>query len=151
MIGLNWSAPTNNGGSPVIDYRVSWDQGIGTGIYVVLATGITGLTADSYRTTATLTANTFYSFKVESRNAVGYSTSFSNEARIINATPPGLPLAFANNQSVTTTGKIGLTWSAPTHDGYSPIIDYQILVSTISSYSILATGITATSYTATGL
>ena len=97
MIALNWSAPTNNGGSPVIDYRVSWDQGKGTGIYVVLATGITGLTADSYRTTATLTENTFYSFKVESRNAFGYSTSFSNEARILNATPPLVPLAFANN------------------------------------------------------
>ena len=89
VIGLNWSAPTNNGGSPVIDYRVSWDQGTGTGIFVVLATGITGLTTVSYRTTATLTANTFYSFKVESRNAVGYSTSFSNEALILNATPPG--------------------------------------------------------------
>ena len=114
----------------MIDYRVSWDQGTGTGIFVVLATGITGTTIVTYRTTATLTASTYYRFKVESRNAVGYSTSFSNDARILNATPPGLPLAFANNQSVTTTGKIGLTWSAPTHDGYSPIIDYQIYVLT---------------------
>ena len=69
----------------MIDYRVSWDQGTGTGIFVVLATGITGLTTVSYRTTATLTANTFYSFKVESRNAVGYSTSFSNVSRILSA------------------------------------------------------------------
>ena len=85
VIGLNWTAPTNNGGSPVIDYRISWDQGTGTGTYVSLALGITTV---SYTTTATLTANTFYSFKVESRNAVGYSTSFSNEARILNAAPP---------------------------------------------------------------
>ena len=106
MIGLNWSAPTNNGGSPVIDYRVSWDQGIGT--YVFLATNIATV---SYKTTGTLTANTFYSFKVESRNAVGYSTSFSNVARILNAIPPDPPLALSNNQSVTNAGKIGLTWS----------------------------------------
>jgi len=85
VIGLNWSAPTNNGGSPVIDYRISWDQGTGTGTYVSLAAGITTV---SYTTTVTLTANTFYSFKVESRNAVGYSTSFSNVARILNSAPP---------------------------------------------------------------
>jgi len=83
---LTWLKPTNNGGSPVIDYRVSWDQGTGTGIFVVLATNIATV---SYKTTATLTASTYYRFKVESRNAVGYSTSFSNEALILNATPPG--------------------------------------------------------------
>jgi hypothetical protein len=80
VIALDWYSPANNGGSPVIDYRVSWDQG--TGNYVVLATGIT---TTYYTTTATLSANTYYSFKVESRNAVGYSTSFSNVIRILNA------------------------------------------------------------------
>ena len=121
VIGLNWTAPTNNGGSPVIDYRISWDQG--TGNYVFLATDITTV---SYITTATLTANTFYSFKVESRNAVGYSTSFSNVARIFNAAPPSSPLDLANNESVTSAGTIGLTWSQPAYDGGSPVIDYEI-------------------------
>jgi len=27
VIGLTWVEPAENGGSPVIDYRVSWDQG----------------------------------------------------------------------------------------------------------------------------
>lgn len=74
VIGMTWTAPTVVGGTPVIDYRISWDQG--TSQYTDLATGITTL---SYSTTATLTANTVYRFRVESRNAYGYSTSFSNE------------------------------------------------------------------------
>ena len=100
VISLNWSVPTNNGGSPVIDFRVSWDQGSGTGTYVFLATNITGF---SYTTAVTLTAHTFYSLKVESRNAVGYSTSFSPVARILNAKVPSPPLALANDESVTNT------------------------------------------------
>jgi hypothetical protein len=43
VIGIKWSKPTNNGGSLVIDYRVSWDQGTGTGNYVLLALGISTL------------------------------------------------------------------------------------------------------------
>jgi len=86
VIGMTWIAPTVVGGSPVIDYRVSWDQGGST--YTVLATGIT---ATSYSTTATLTANTVYKFKVESRNSYGYSTSFSNEVSIRAAAIPTAP------------------------------------------------------------
>jgi len=77
VIGMSWTAPTVVGGTPVIDYRVSWDQGTST--YTVLATGITTI---SYQTTISLTANTVYKFKIESRNAYGYSTSFSNEVSI---------------------------------------------------------------------
>jgi hypothetical protein len=73
VIGMTWVAPTVVGGSAVIDYRISWDQGTAT--YVVLASGIT---TASYTTTATLTANTYYSFKVESRNGFGFSTTYSN-------------------------------------------------------------------------
>ena len=85
VIGMTWTAPTVVGGTPVIDYRVSWDQGTST--YTVLASGITTL---SYSTTATLTANTVYKFKVESRNSYGYS-AFSNEVSIRAASLPSAP------------------------------------------------------------
>jgi hypothetical protein len=39
VIGLTWVAPTAVGGTAVIDYQVSCDQGTGT--YAVLASGIT--------------------------------------------------------------------------------------------------------------
>jgi hypothetical protein len=59
VIALAWTAPTVIGGTPVIDYRVSWDQG--TGAYVELESSIT---TTSYSTTAVLPANTYFKFKV---------------------------------------------------------------------------------------
>lgn len=41
QIGLSWSQGLSNGGLPVIDYRVSFDQG--TGVYIVIQSGVTSL------------------------------------------------------------------------------------------------------------
>ena len=78
VINFSWTGGLFNGGSAVLDYRVNWDQG--TGNYVVLESGVTGL---SYTTsgTATLTPNTVYKFKLESRNSYGFS-SLSSEISI---------------------------------------------------------------------
>ncbi len=95
VIALTWSAPAVNGGTEVIYYRVSWDQGIGT--YVVIAYGIT---TPSYSTTSPLAANVVYKFKVESRNAFGLSTSFSNEVSI---SPAVLPCKGAIEYSLSPT------------------------------------------------
>ncbi len=77
VIALTWTAPVVEGGTAVLDYRVSWDQGTGT--YDVIASGIP---TASYSTTSPLAANVVYKFKVESRNAFGFSTIFSNEVSI---------------------------------------------------------------------
>jgi hypothetical protein len=58
-IGLTWGFTGSNGGTPVIDYEVSWDQGSLTNTYVVLASGIL---LKSYITTASLTPNMVYKF-----------------------------------------------------------------------------------------
>ena len=133
------------GGTALIDYRVSWDQGSES--YIVLASGVT---TAFYTTTATLTANTVYKFKVESRNAFGFSTSFSNEVSIRAASIPTAPLNLSNNVAITASGIVGLTWLAVSSNGGSPVVDYQ-LSSKIGagSYTILASGITTKSYTAT--
>jgi hypothetical protein len=39
-IGLTWQDGAANGGSSIIDYRVSFDQGLGTEQYVVLQSGV---------------------------------------------------------------------------------------------------------------
>lgn len=85
-IGLVWSAGLSNGGKTIIDYRVSFDQGIGT--YIVLQAGIT---VTSY-TATTLTHGTTYKFKVQARNSVGYS-AYSSEVSILAAQVPNTPLA----------------------------------------------------------
>ena len=59
-IGLIWYEGPENGGTPVLDYTVSYDQSSGTGTFVELAAGVTTL---SYSATGLVPGNT-YTFKV---------------------------------------------------------------------------------------
>ena len=68
VIGFTWNNGISTGGSPIIDYRITYDQSTGT--YIVLEDGIL---ARTYQTTVLLTAGATYRFKIESRNSVGYS------------------------------------------------------------------------------
>jgi hypothetical protein len=75
----------DNGGSIVIDYRVSFDNGTGTTFY----------TLDSNIVTLPyiakpLTVGVTYTFKVQSRNIFGYS-AFSNGVSILAAQIPDKP------------------------------------------------------------
>jgi hypothetical protein len=66
QIGLSWVAPVFNGGSPVLDYAIWYDNAGQT--YIEL---VNGLTSASYTATG-LTQGLTYKFKVETRNAYGY-------------------------------------------------------------------------------
>jgi hypothetical protein len=79
VIGITWNDGSSDGGTAVIDYRISYDQS--TGNYIILESGITTKT---YTTTVTLTSGRTYKFKIESRNTVGYS-SMSTELSILAA------------------------------------------------------------------
>jgi hypothetical protein len=68
VVKITWSDGVSNGGTAVIDYRVSYDQSIGT--FVDLDSGIA---TQSYTTTVILTPGAFYLFRVEARNSVGFS------------------------------------------------------------------------------
>ena len=131
----------------MIDYRISWDQGSAN--YVPLATGISTL---SYTTSVAISSNSIYKFKVESRNAFGYSTTYSNEVSIRAASISEIPINLANNVAITASGVVGLTWSAGASSGGSPVIDYRISYRAGSdAYTILANAVTTTAYTASSL
>ena len=70
-----------------------------------------------------MTANMLYSFKVESRNAFGFSLTFSSGVTIRAASVPTAPL-LANDAAVTAASIVGLTWSPVAYDGGSPVTDY---------------------------
>ena len=111
-----------------------------------------GVTTTSYTTSVTLTPNIVYKFVTKSTNAFGKSATYSNEVSILAASVPTTPLALANNVVVTTSGIVGLTWTAPASNGGSPVVDYQISYTSVGGiYSVLATGIITTSYTASSL
>jgi len=65
---------------------------------------------------------------------------------------PGIPKSLANDAAITASGKVGLTWAAPTSNGGSPILDYQIDAKTgTNAFSTIAASVSGTSYTALGL
>ena len=72
VVGLTWNAATSDGGSSILDYRISYHAG--SDAYVILVSGI----ATTSYTASSLTANIIYTFKIDARNSVGYS-DFSSE------------------------------------------------------------------------
>jgi hypothetical protein len=146
-IGLTWQTGAADGGTPVIDYRLSWDQG--TNSYLVLDIGII---TKSYTTIISLTPDSVYKFRVESRNAFGYSTTYSSEISVRAAKVSDAPTSLENNVAVTASGVIGLTWSAGTYNGGSPVLDYRISYKQgASAYSELASFVSSPSFTASSL
>lgn len=121
QIALTWVQGANNYGSAVISYRVSSDGGAGDGSYSVIAETVSGT---SYTATS-LTAGTTYSFKVEATNEFGYS-DFSDPVSILAAQVPDKPINLANDASITSSTKIGITWAPATFDGGSAVIDYRV-------------------------
>jgi hypothetical protein len=76
-IGLVWNEGAENGGTAIIDYQVSYDQGLGTDTYSILASGITDV---KYSVMVGVTSGSTYKFKVKARNSFGlsdYSASVS--------------------------------------------------------------------------
>lgn len=67
QIKFSWSEGSGNGGSPVIDYKISFSES--GGVYQTLETGIT----DTFYIAQSLTAGLVYGFKVQARNTFGYS------------------------------------------------------------------------------
>ena len=78
QIGLIWNTVTFSGGTPVIDYQLTYS--IDAGAYSVLASGLllTSFTANG------LTAGSTYNFKVQARNSFGLSI-YSNVVSILAA------------------------------------------------------------------
>jgi hypothetical protein len=90
VIRFTWSDGSSDGGSPVIDYTVYYDQGSST--YVELEAGVT---TQYYLTSVTLSAGTTYVFKVQARNSVGLSGD-SVELSVLAAKLPDAPVSLAN-------------------------------------------------------
>jgi hypothetical protein len=104
----------------VIDYRILQDQATGT--YIILADRLSTL---AY-TATTLQMGLTYKFKVQSRNAFGFSLD-SNEVSILQAEKPLVPIA--PTTIVVTDTYVIIQWVAPSNQG-SSITAYTISILT---------------------
>ena len=82
IIAFTWNNGISQGGSTIIDYKITYDQAIGT--YTTLAEGVVPM---NYQTTITLTPGATYRFRVQARNSVGFSLP-SSEVAILAARVP---------------------------------------------------------------
>jgi len=117
--------PSTNGGSPVIDYQISYKTGATS--YAVLATGIT---TTSY-IASSLTPDVIYTLKVAARNLVGLSSD-STEVTIRAAAVPSTPAA--PTTVVNTNVSVTISWAAPVNGG-SAITSYTVKIRQADEHS----------------
>jgi hypothetical protein len=111
---ISWSAPQDDGGSPITGYSVI--------SYPGSATCSPDSLADLSCTVTGLTVGTSYTFGVVATNAVGSSSQALSSA----ITPYGLPGAPINVTAAGGPGRVEVQWSAPASDGGSPITGYTV-------------------------
>jgi len=97
---VSWTAPTNTGGSAIIDYTVTSSPG-----------GLTATTSGTSATVIGLTGGTSYTFTVTARNSVGSSSpsSPSNSVTVISFLYFSQPLSLSQ---IATAGGVSKSMSA---------------------------------------
>ena len=140
---VTFTAPTNNGGSPILRYiATSWPE---TATVI-----LTGAGSGTFNITG-LTTNTPYNFTVKAENAIGMSSPTTTLGWIIPARGPSEP---TNVVAVAGNEQASISFIAPTEDGGTPIFNYMVVASPgnimMSGFSspIIVTGLTnGTAYT----
>jgi Fibronectin type III domain len=143
---VNWTRPTNDGGSAITEYRVQVYTG--GGALVKTVSGIPGSATSTV--VSGLTNGSTYKFKVLAVNAIGagpLSSAFSNTVTPTagttagtTVTAPGAPTIGTAVNGVTTDGTtISATakWSAPTNNGGSAITAYRVKAIRVTSTGAL--------------
>ena len=134
-IHLTWTAPVDNGGSPVLGYMVY--RGTSAGGETATPIGTPGTTVYDDLTAA---VGTRYYYVVKANNAIGDSAA-SNEALARMPTVPGAPISLNATASGNHTH---LSWTAPDNGG-AAISRYDIYRGTFAGgESAVALGTTGT-------
>lgn len=92
QLGIEWTAPTFTGGSPILDYRITWSHSGGA-----FNTLIENLVSTSHIESG-LTAGETYVFRVEARTVYGFSLP-SAELSLLCAFIPEPPLTITTTNS----------------------------------------------------
>jgi len=102
-IGVTWFPGSSTGGTPIIDYEISYAEEASSE-FTVLDSAVA---LNEYTTTIPLVEGQNYKFKVRARNSVGYS-EYSAEVVIRVATEPEVP---TNVDTSVVDGYSVITWT----------------------------------------
>ncbi|HME55354.1 MAG TPA: PQQ-binding-like beta-propeller repeat protein [Candidatus Lokiarchaeia archaeon] len=142
LVMLNWAAPSSNGGSAIIGFRIY--QGTMPDGETLLAT-IGNKTA--YNATSLINGQIYY-FKVCAVNTLGAGAN-STETSVVPATVPGMP---RNLRATYGNKQVTLGWQAPGNNGGAAITNYKIYRGTMpGEETLLAVVSNATAFDDTGL
>ena len=139
-IDLAWSAPTFDGGSPVIGYRIDVASSPDGGRTMLVAN--TGSTTTEY-SHGNLDPATRRYYRVLAINAEGTGPPSNVAGATTDATVPDAPTNLG--AMATSTTRIDLTWNAPAYDGGAAVTGYEIEASDDgqSGWTALATSMAA--------
>ena len=151
-VTISWIAP-NNGGSTITSYTIAIRQNDGT-TYTPESTNCNVSTTSCTVPISVLQASPYNLAwgssvwaTVLATNVVGSSAASAPGYGATILTNPDPPSLLTNNAAITSASVIGMTWTAPSVVGGTPVIDYRVTWDQgTSTYTVLATGITTTSY-----
>ena len=150
QIRLNWSAPSNDGGSPITGYRI--ERAVIRGGVWIIHVASTGSATTTYLDTG-LAPNTTRFYRVRALNAQGHGDPSNVAEGTTNAARPGQPGNLRAQAAGPTS--ITLAWETPASDGGERITGYTIRRSGSEDGPWITivrnTGSTATTFTNTGL
>ncbi len=118
QVTLSWTAPTNNGGSAITDYKIEYSANAGTS----WNTFTDGTSTDTTVIITGLTNGVQYQFRVSAITTIGIGTASS----ITDATPAIPPTAPTGLNPTPGNSQVTLSWTAPTNNGGSAITGYTI-------------------------
>ena len=149
-INLSWTAPRNNGGAPVIGYRIEVSADGGTTWRIHRSN--TGSVATTFSHTG-LRPGSRRDYRISAVNTAGVGTPSRVDEATTEAVVPGAPRSLVARAAGSTA--IELSWDAPTSDGGARITGYRIEASRNrnSGWTIVRanTQSSATTYRQTGL
>jgi large repetitive protein len=126
QIELTWAAlasVSSSGGATITSYALEWDEGSGTGNFVVLRGEPSADTTTAYLLTTGVTAGAPYVFRLRASNALGWG-AYSPTTTV---TPSSVPAAMAAPTTAASSVYAQVSWAPPDDNG-AAVTAYRVLI-----------------------